>query len=88
MPDLFRQIQEAAAAIRGQWPHKPAVGIILGTGLGKLADDIADRVAIPYEAIPHFPHSTAPTHRGQLVCGMLAGKPATRFNRSPSRFAS
>jgi purine-nucleoside phosphorylase len=75
MPDLFGKIQEAAATIRGQWPHKPAVGIILGTGLGKLADDIADRVAIPYEAIPYFPHSTAPAHRGQLVCGVMAGKP-------------
>jgi purine-nucleoside phosphorylase len=75
MPDLYSQIQEAAATIRSQWPHTPVTGIILGTGLGHLTDDITDRVAIPYEAIPHFPHSTAPTHRGQLVCGTLGGKP-------------
>lgn len=75
MPDLHDQIQEAAATIRGRWSHAPAAGIILGTGLGKLTDDITDRVAIPYEAIPHFPRSTAPSHKGQLVCGMLAGKP-------------
>ncbi len=47
---------------------------MLGTGLGKLADDIAADVTLPYESLPHFPHSTAPSHRGQLVCGTLAGK--------------
>jgi purine-nucleoside phosphorylase len=75
MPELFDQIQEAAAAIRAKWPNTPTAGIILGTGLGKLTEDIAAEAAIPYEAIPHFPRSTAPTHRGQLVCGTLAGKP-------------
>ena len=75
MTTLFDQIQEAAAAIRGRWPQVPSAGIILGTGLGKLTDEIADRMAIPYEAIPHFPRSTAPSHKGQLVCGTLAGKP-------------
>jgi len=75
MPDLYDQIQEAATTIRGGWSQTPAAGIILGTGLGKLTDDIAERVAIPYEAIPHFPRATAPSHRGQLVCGTLAGRP-------------
>jgi purine-nucleoside phosphorylase len=75
MPNLYDQIHEAAAAVRARWPHAPTAGIILGTGLGKLTEDITDRVAIPYEAIPHFPRSTAPTHKGQLVCGMLAGQP-------------
>src|SRR5262245_31987709 len=74
MTALYDQIQEAAAAVRTKWPHTPAAGIILGTGLGKLTEDIAAEAVIPYEAIPHFPRSTAPTHKGQLVCGTLAGK--------------
>jgi purine-nucleoside phosphorylase len=75
MPELYDQIQEAARAVRAQWPGQPRVGIILGTGLGGLAEDIATEAALPYEAIPHFPRSTAPTHAGRLVCGRLAGKP-------------
>jgi purine-nucleoside phosphorylase len=75
MPELFDQIQDAAGAIRAKWSRAPAAGIILGTGLGKLTEDIAADAVIPYEAIPHFPRSTAPTHRGQLVCGTLGGKP-------------
>jgi len=71
----FEQIQEAAAAVRAKWPITPDVGIVLGTGLGGFAADISDRTAIRYEDIPHFPHSTAPGHKGQLVCGTLAGKP-------------
>jgi purine-nucleoside phosphorylase len=74
MTALYDQIQEAAAAVRAKWPHAPAAGVILGTGLGKLTDDIAEQTVIPYEAIPHFPRSTAPTHKGQLVCGTLGGK--------------
>jgi purine-nucleoside phosphorylase len=75
MPGLFDQVQEAAAAVRAKWPVTPAAGIVLGTGLGGLAAEIAGPTVIPYEAIPHFPRSTAPTHKGQLVCGTLAGKP-------------
>jgi len=71
---LFDHIQEAATAIRAKWPHTPAAGVILGTGLGKLTEDIQVDVAIPYGEIPHFPTSTAPTHKGQLVCGTLGGK--------------
>ena len=75
MSSLFDQIQEAAAAVRAKWPVTPRVGIVLGTGLGGFAAEIADRVEIRYEDIPHFPHSTAPSHKGQLVCGTLAGNP-------------
>lgn len=75
MTPLFDQIQEAAAAIRARWSGEPIAGIILGTGLGNLTRDITSKVVIPYEEIPHFPRSTAPTHKGQLVCGKLAGKP-------------
>jgi purine-nucleoside phosphorylase len=72
---MFDQIQEAAASIRAKWVGKPVAGIILGTGLGNLTQDIATEAVIPYEAIPNFPRSTAPSHKGQLVCGNLAGKP-------------
>jgi purine-nucleoside phosphorylase len=75
MIPLFDQIQEAKAAIQAKWPGEPIAGIILGTGLGNLTRDISSKVVIPYEEIPHFPRSTAPTHKGQLVCGKLAGKP-------------
>jgi purine-nucleoside phosphorylase len=75
MTPLFDQIQEAAAVIRSRWSGAPVAGIILGTGLGNLTQDISAEAVIPYEQIPHFPSSTAPSHKGQLVCGRLAGKP-------------
>src|SRR4051794_20155756 len=71
---LFDQNEEAAAAVRKLWSGSPRVGIILGTGLGKLAEEVENATTIPYEQIPHMPRSTAPTHKGQLVCGTLAGK--------------
>lgn len=71
---LHDQIQEAAAYIRTRWTGSPTVGLILGTGLGQLAGQIESPTAIPYGDIPHFLHSTAPSHKGQLVCGTLGGK--------------
>lgn len=73
MQGLFEQIQEAVAAIQGKWKGTPAVGMILGTGLGGLVEQIRQEATIPYQEIPHFPHSTAPGHAGRLVCGELAG---------------
>lgn len=70
----YDQIQEAARAIQDVWKGKPRVGIILGTGLGALAEDIVAEATIPYEHIPHFPKSTVQSHAGRLVCGTLAGK--------------
>jgi purine-nucleoside phosphorylase len=72
---LFDQIEEAAAAVRARWATTPKAGIILGTGLGHFAEEIESPTVIRYEDIPHFPRSTAPTHKGQLVCGTLAGRP-------------
>jgi purine-nucleoside phosphorylase len=72
---LYDDIQAAAAAVRARWAKAPRVGIILGTGLGALAQDIAADVSLPYEDIPHFPRSTVESHAGRLVCGMLGGKP-------------
>ncbi|HET6575403.1 MAG TPA: purine-nucleoside phosphorylase [Fimbriiglobus sp.] len=72
---LFDQVQEAAAFVRSKWSRTPLAGIVLGTGLDGLADELQDSVTLSYESVPHFPRSTAPTHKGQLVCGTLAGKP-------------
>jgi purine-nucleoside phosphorylase len=69
------KIDEAAAFIQKRWPTKPRAGIILGTGLGNLASSIQSPVNTAYKEIPHFPVSTAIGHKGQLVCGTLAGLP-------------
>ena len=55
--------------------HKPMVGIVLGSGLGKLAEKIEDKVVIPYKEIPGFPVSTAVGHKGNFIAGYLGGKP-------------
>ena len=73
--ELYDQIQEATKLLQSRWAGKPTVGIILGTGLGGLAEDIQDAVKIPYQDIPHFPASTVESHAGRLVCGNLGGKP-------------
>jgi len=75
MPELYDQVQEAAKAIRAKWPGRPRVGIILGTGLGGLVQEIESEAALAYEDIPHFPRSTVKSHAGRLVCGKLAGMP-------------
>jgi purine-nucleoside phosphorylase len=75
MLELYAQIAAAADAIRSQWNEKPVAGIILGTGLGNVAEEIDSAVAIDYDQIPHFPRSTATSHRGRFVCGRLAGVP-------------
>ncbi len=68
------QVGEAAAAVQARWSGRPAVGIVLGTGLGALAAEIAVEATIPYGELPHFPTSTVESHAGQLVCGTLAGQ--------------
>jgi purine-nucleoside phosphorylase len=73
--DLVGQIDEAVAAIRGKWPGRPQVGIILGTGLGSLSREIVAEARLDYTAIPHFPQSTTPGHAGHLLCGRLQGLP-------------
>jgi purine-nucleoside phosphorylase len=71
---LYDEIQEAAHAIRAKWTGSPRVGIILGTGLGALSQDIQGEAVFDYEDIPHFPRSTVHSHAGRLVCGKLGGK--------------
>jgi len=66
--------QEAADFIRKSFSSPPQVGLILGSGLNDLADEIKEPLIIPYKEIPHFPSSTAPGHKGQLVIGSLKGR--------------
>lgn len=74
MMELYGQIEEAVAAIKSQWDKTAKAGIILGTGLGSLTDEIEVEAAIDYGDIPNFPTSTALSHRGRLVCGQIEGK--------------
>ena len=69
----FEHVQEAAKYVRSKLSGQPRIGIILGSGLGGIADEIENKVEIPYREIPHFACSTAPGHKGQLVCGTLSG---------------
>ena len=66
--------KEAAAFIQSRCSITPQIGLILGSGLGDLADEIQDKVVIPYKEIPHFPLSTVAGHAGELVIGRLEGK--------------
>ena len=73
MTDLYNKAQSAAEYIRAAGVAKPAVGIILGSGLGSFASQVNDAMRIPYAEIPHFPRSTVEGHSGNLVLGILAG---------------
>lgn len=74
MSHNFDEIAEAQAAIRERAILQPKVGLILGSGLGQLADQVEEAVVLPYNTIPHFPVSTVHGHRGELVIGMLGGQ--------------
>lgn len=78
-------VQEAAAVVREKYARTPVAAIILGTGLGRLAQEIDVEASIDYGDIPGFPLSTVESHAGRLLCGMFAGKPVVamqgRFHR-------
>jgi purine-nucleoside phosphorylase len=69
----WEHVQQASRMVRAHWPGEPRVGLVLGTGLGALAREIEAEATIPYPEIPFFPKSTVESHKGQLVCGQLAG---------------
>jgi purine-nucleoside phosphorylase len=75
MSNILEKITESNKTIREYSDIIPDIAIILGTGLGALADEIENRVVIPYEKIRHFPISTVHGHSGNLVMGKLEGKP-------------
>jgi purine-nucleoside phosphorylase len=84
-PPLFDRIEAAGRVIRQRSSVSPEVAIILGTGLGGLADEIEVDASIPYEEIPGFPLSTVETHAGRLLLGRLNKRPVVamqgRFHR-------
>ena len=82
---LYDRVQAAAEVVRGRTALVPQVGIILGTGLGGLARELAVETEVPYGGIPGFPLSTVETHAGKLLLGLLGGRPVVamqgRFHR-------
>jgi purine-nucleoside phosphorylase len=82
---LFERVERAADLVRKRSPLVPEVGIILGTGLGGLAKQIAVDAKVPYAEITGFPLSTVETHAGKLLLGRLGGRPVVamqgRFHR-------
>ncbi len=72
---LYEQVTEAVASIRARTTVKPAIALILGSGLGGIATELHDAASIPYTEIPHFVHSTVPGHAGRLLLGMFEGLP-------------
>lgn len=72
---LYDQIQESTKFINTKTSFQPRFGIILGTGLSNLTDDIQVECEIPYGEIPHFPVSTVASHKGKLVFGTLDNIP-------------
>jgi purine-nucleoside phosphorylase len=74
MQQMLKKIKETTAFIQKNISIKPEIGIILGTGLGGLVNEIEIKHEMPYEAIPNFPISTVDGHSGKLIFGMLGGK--------------
>ncbi len=68
------QLQKTIDYLNSKGLKKPEIGIVLGTGLGKLIDEITIELEIPYSEIPHFPVATVEFHSGKLVYGTLSGK--------------
>ena len=71
----MEQINETANYIQKQLPFMPDIAIILGSGLGPLANEALHAISIDYADIPYFPRSTVPGHEGKLIAGIINGKP-------------
>ena len=71
---MLEKIQETAAFLKGKMHTSPETAIILGTGLGSLADEITEKYEIKYSDIPNFPVSTVEGHSGKLIFGKLGNK--------------
>jgi len=72
--DWKARAEEAATLLKTKIVEAPEVAVVLGSGLGPLADRIEDPVVVPYEEIPHFPRPTVEGHSGKIVLGKLGGK--------------
>ena len=75
MQTLLQQVEETIAYIGSKTAYRPETAIVLGSGLGQLADRLEDGCSIAYEELPHWKSSTAPGHNGRLLFGRLGGKP-------------
>ena len=73
--DQPARLDALEAAVRARTDLVPEVGIVLGSGLGGLADDLQDAIAVPFAELPGWPPPTAPGHAGRLLLGRLAGRP-------------
>ena len=71
---MLETIKETAEFLKAKTNFNPEIGIILGTGLGGLVNEINTSHAIPYEEIPNFPVSTVEGHSGKLIFGEIGGK--------------
>ena len=71
---MLQKVNEAVDFIQSKYTTKPAVGIVLGSGLGSFTGEINTEFEITYNDIPHFPVSTVEGHRGKLIFGELSGK--------------
>lgn len=70
----MKNLKEAVSFLKSKGIEKPEIGIILGTGLGSLANDVRVEISLDYKDIPHFPLSTVEFHSGKLLYGELGGK--------------
>jgi purine-nucleoside phosphorylase len=75
MQTLGQMLKESLPALRSRITSEPRVGIVLGSGLQRIADACIVESTIPYSEIPHMPRSTAPSHRGQFLVGTWSGVP-------------
>jgi purine-nucleoside phosphorylase len=84
-PDVAAQVEAAASYIRGHWTCRPRVGIVLGTGLAAIAEEMRVTASLDYASIPNFLQPTALGHKGSLACGTIGGLPVMmmggRFHR-------
>ena len=71
MQGMFEKLQETVAFVKQRTALQPTVGIILGSGLGRLVERITDQVTIDYHDLPHFPQTTVAGHAGRLVLGRI-----------------
>lgn len=80
MNNYMINFKETESYIRERIKEIPKIAIILGSGLGSLADDIEEKTILPYKDIPHFPTSTVVGHKGELIFGKLQGIPIIAMN--------
>ena len=80
MKDYLIKMEQTKKYICEHVNEIPEIAIILGSGLGSLADDITDKTILEYKDIPNFPISTVPGHKGELIFGKLEGVPVIAMN--------